>query len=378
MKKHLPTIIRGAIIYLLIVFIAVFAVLKQYPEVSEAITRGPSRGYTFIMSKITSIIPISLTEVLFVLLAVGIIILLVLLIICLTKKKFIAAIHRFLEGTAIILLSISLYEFSCECAYNREKLPLPYYEKQIVRTEHIPIYNYYVDDVNTCIDALEFEENGEVKNKMSLEELTEEIKKAYAIIEGNDYYHAHYGNVKPMASSFIYREFQITGVTYSPLSEANINILNTNTNLPLTIAHELAHTKGVMREDDANQLAFYVCLNSDHPYLRYSVYCSYFYQLSAMVTDYYLTKEEMNDLHKFNQILNKSRGYVYDYWTKHDLLGDIGDFFNDLYIKMSGVKEGTNSYNGGTEYEHDPTTSQLIPSLYQKLFFEKYYRLKSI
>ena len=70
----------------------------------------------------------------------------------------------------------------------------------------------------------------------------------------------------------------------------------------------------------------------------------------------------------------KTRRYVYDYWKKHDLLGDVADFFNNLYIKASGVEEGTSSYQGGTEYHHDPTTSKLIPSLYQKLFFDKYYR----
>ena len=72
-------------------------------------------------------------------------------------------------------------------------------------------------------------------------------------------------------------------------------------------------------------------------------------------------------------MLNKTRNYEYKFWKDHDLLGDIGNWINDLYIKSSGVKEGTTSYSGGTTYEHDPTTSKLIPSLYQKLFFDKYY-----
>ena len=86
-----------------------------------------------------------------------------------------------------------------------------------------------------------------------------------------------------------------------------------------------------------------------------------------------MTDEEKQDLHTIDNALYKTRRYVYDYWKKHDLLGDIADFFNNLYIKASGVEEGTSSYSGGTEYHHDPTTSKLIPSLYQKLFFDKYY-----
>ena len=374
MKKFWPLIRRTICIILLIAFIVTFAILKKYPDICEAITRGPSRIYTLVVSKLTAIVPFSLTEVTYVAIAAIIVTLLVLLIIGLVKKKWISSINRFLEGAIVILLTISLYDFSCECAYNRKAIPLPYYENEVLRTEHTAIYNYFADDVNACINELEFTANGDVKPSIDFYEVVKEVKKAYAIIDGNDYFYSHFGNVKPMASSFIYTEFQITGVTYSPLSEANINLLNTKSNIPLTIAHELAHTKGVMREDDANKLAFYICLNSDHPYLRYSAYCSYFYQMEAMVTSYYLTDEERTELHPVDSALTKTRSYVRKFWKEHDLLGDIGDFINDLYLKMSGTKEGTSSYQGGTTYEHDPTTSKLIPSLYQKLFFEKYYR----
>ena len=96
--------------------------------------------------------------------------------------------------------------------------------------------------------------------------------------------------------------------------------------------------------------------------------------MEGIVTSYYLTDEERENLHPIDNAFYKTRNYVYNFWQKHDLLGDIGDFINDLYLKMSGTKEGTTSYQGGTSYEHDPLTSKLIPSLYQKLFFEKYYR----
>ena len=378
MKKYVPLEIRGTILAFLIVLLFTLDWLKENPNICEAISRTFARAYGSVMSKITSVIPFSLTELAFVLLAAGVIALLVFAIICLKRKKYFGAIYRVIEIGCIIFLSLDLYNLSCEFGYKRKAMPLPYYEGSIVRTEHIPIYNYYADDVNLCISKLEFEETGEAKTNMSLKDIAEEVKKAYSIIDGNDYFSSHFGGVKPMLSSFIYREFQITGVTYSPLAEANINILNTKTGIPLTVAHELAHTKGVMREDDANKLAFYVCVNSEHPYLRYSAYCAYFSQLSAMVTDYYLKEDEMKEVHKIDPMFSKTRRYEYEYWKEHDLLGDIGEFINDLYIKMSGVKEGTSSYSGGTEYKEDPETHTLVPSLYQKLFFEKYYRCLSI
>ena len=336
--------------------------------------RGPGRTYAYVMSKVSSIVFFSLTEFMYICLFVGVGILLVQTIMCLTKKKFLIAGHRFLDACLVVLTMFSFYTYSCEFAYNRKEMPLPYYEKEVLRTEHVDIFNYFADDVNYCISQLDFKENGDVTPHMSLEEITEEVKKAYSIIDGIDYYHSHFGNVKPMASSLLYTEFQITGVDYSPLSEANINVYNTMSDIPFTVAHELAHTKGIMREDDANKMAFYICLNSDHPYLRYSAYCGFFYQIEAMTSSYYLTDDERAELHTVDTALNKTRRYVYEFWKKHDLLGDIADFFNDLYIKSSGVQEGTTSYSGGTTYIHDPTTSKLIPSLYQKLFFDKYYR----
>ena len=374
MKKYLSSIIRGAIVLLLVVSLIVLSALKSNPEICEAMTRGVSRFIVSVSSTLTGWISVSVTEEFFIFLVLGIITLVVIAIIELKRKKWRASIHRVLEIAGILLLSFNLYTLSCEFAYNREEMPLPYYENEVAREEHVDIFNYFANDVNYCITQLEFKENGDVKSTMSLKELANEVKKAYKIIEGNDYFASHFGGVKPMASSFIYREFQITGVTYSPLGEANINILNTTTNLPLTVAHELAHTKGVMREDDANKLAFYVCLNSEHPYLRYAAYSAYFYQIEAMTSTYYLTAEERTNLVAVEPMLNKTRNYEYKFWKDHDLLGDIGNWINDLYIKSSGVKEGTTSYSGGTTYEHDPTTSKLIPSLYQKLFFDKYYR----
>ena len=374
MKKYLTIIVRGAVLITLAALLITFSSLKNNPNICEGMSRTFARTYGEVMSKITSWVPFSLTELSFITLSAGVIALFVFAMIGLKRKKYLGSINRAIETGCIILLSLNLYALSCEFAYKRKEMPLPYYEGEVLRSEHVSIYNYYVDDINQCISELEFEETGEVKTKMSLEELTNEIKKAYSIIDGNDYFSSHFGGVKPMLSSFIYREFQITGVTYSPLAEANINMLNTKTAIPLTVAHELAHTKGVMREDDANKLAFYVCINSDHPYLRYSAYAAYFSQLSGMVTDYYLKDEEMQELHKLDAVFRKTRIYEYQYWEEHDLLGDIGEFINDLYIKSNGVETGVDSYYEGTDYKEDPETHQLIPSMYQKLLLEKYYR----
>ena len=335
-KKLRGIIIKLLIIVILVLTIVLIAVLKKDPEVAEAMTRGFSRGYIQVASFITNLVPfVSFTEIIVLTIAILSIVFIVLMIRDFIKIRPFKAISKVLNIPLMVLVVVAMYSLSCQMAYNRKEMPLPYYEAEVDRTEFVDIYNYFADDLNYCISQLEF---------------------------------------NAMMSSFVYLEFQITGVSFNAFGEANINTMNTKVNLPFTIAHELAHNKGVMREDDANKLAFYVCLNSESPYLRYSAYTSYFYQMRSMVSGSYLTESEREGLHAVNPAFNKTQSYVNQFWKKHNLLEDIGNWFNNLYIKSSGVKEGTSSYSGGTQSEFDPTTNKLHPSLYQKLFFEKYYR----
>jgi len=373
MKRFLSIIIKALVIIALVLTIVLIAVIKRNPEAAEAMTRGFSRGYIQVASFISGLIPfVSLTELVVIAIAIVSIILIVLVIRDLVKIRPLKAISKFLTIPIMVLTIVMMYSLSCQMAYNRKEMPLPYYESEVDRTEFVDIYNFFADDVNLCASKLEFTEEGDVKG-YDLNEATKLVKESYKIVT-DDYFAPYFGAVKPMMSSFIYREFQITGVSFNALGEANINVLNTKVNLPFTIAHELAHTKGVMREDDANKLAFYVCLNSENPFLRYSAYAAYFYQMRTMASGTYLTESEREGLHPLDPAFNKTTSYVSNFWKKHNLLGDIGEWFNNLYIKSSGVKEGTSSYSGGTQSEYDPTTHKLIPSLYQKLFFEKYYR----
>ena len=364
-----------AITSVLAIFI-VLIILKKNPDIAEAMTRGPARWYGFVVSKITGLMPfISFTELLFVFLFFLAVLLLVLFIINLVKGKIFTAIGKILDIALVALSVVTLYHFSCEAAYNRKEMPLPYYQGNVERTEYVDIYNYFADDINFCVSELEFTEAGDVKTKMSLQDIAKEVEKAYAIIT-DSYFASHNGAVKPMLSSFIYREFQITGVTFSPLAEANIDTLIPTGDLPFTVAHELAHTKGVMREDDANILAFYVCLNSDNTYLRFSAYNRYFSSIRPMGSGTYLTEEERSHLTTINSAFSKYDSYESKYWKEHDLLQHIGDYINNLYIKSSGVSEGTSSYSGGTTYEYDPTAHKITKfSNVQKLFLEKYYRI---
>lgn len=365
------------IIYIGLLVAALFYLnsLKANPAAAEEWTRGYVRMIVQYPILASAYVPVSITEIAAALLVLILLILVIQFLVNLFKGHGVKAINKLLLGGVLVMLPVTLYFFSCQLAYNREDIPLPFYEDPVASTEFVDIYNSYANDINSIItNELEFEDNGEIKWDVDLATLAADVIAAHSFAD-DDYYHPFIGNVKGMYSSALFTELQITGLAFAPFGEANINTLNTKIGLPLTIAHELAHTRGVMREDDASQLAFYVCLNSDAPYLRYSAYAATFYQLEAMVSETYITAAERENLVPLDPTFNLSRNYVNTYWAEHDLLGDIGDQINDLYIKSSGIEEGTDSYQGGTQIETNPETLELVPSLYQKLYFEKYYRV---
>ena len=379
LKRYTPLIVRGIVIFSLLLTLIVLNILKSNQDFAEWMSRTVARAYGSFASGISSILPfVSFTELLFIGLIGLTVFLIVRFIINLVRRKTIKAFCKIVELAIMVFTVVDVYHFSCEAAYNRKPIPLPYYTEKINGDQYIEVYNYFVADLNDCASQLEFQESGDVKTDLSLWEIADEVKKAYSIIDGNSYYNEHFGPVKPMMSSFLYREFQITGVTFSPFAEANIDVLIPVGDLPFTIAHELAHTKGVMREDEANQLAFYVCLSSEKPYLRFSAYNRYFPILRNLANKTYLKQAQIEQLDPLCQEFWKLDTFERNFWKEHNLLKKIGDFFNNLYIKNSGINDGTSSYHGGTEDpDPDPETQLISPNKYQGLFIEKYLRDKT-
>ena len=381
-KKQWLDILPPAITLLVILFlIGLFNILKQFPAIAEAWTTGFGQFYFSVVAPTISWLPFSATELYFVIIGVIIIVSIVQLIRRFIKHKPVEGVKKILKIFNIVVATILTYTITFEFGYKRYPVDLPFYDEKVPNTEFKDIYNYFANDLNNCMSQLEFAENGDLMINKSFKEVSELVEKSYEIVD-SDYFFKTTVRAKPMASSFIYRELQITGVTFAPFGEPNVNYLSTNLELPFVIAHEIAHTKGVMRENEANQVAFYVCLNSDDVYLRFSAYAIYFYQLSIIAGDSYMSKADQSELVKVNYNYMLSRKYASDYWKDHDLMTKIGDWFNNLYIKSSGDPEGTASYSGGTSSEsgdptpEDPTLLTLHPSQYQKLFFENYYRNK--
>ena len=112
-----------------------------------------------------------------------------------------------------------------------------------------------------------------------------------------------------------------------------------------TAAHEMAHARGIAREDEANFVAFLVCEASSDPYVRYAGYMNLLqYVLNAFYdTDKALYREAwstysdtvVSELGAYNKVLRKYSGSV---------VSDIAGSINNAYLEGMGTG-GSVSYS---------------------------------
>lgn len=151
--------------------------------------------------------------------------------------------------------------------------------------------------------------------------------------------------VKQITSSAFMTYTHISGMYTYFTGEANLN-----TNYPYfvnvyTTAHEMAHQRGIARENEANFLAYLVCIGSDDPYMQYSGYLNmYEYLASPLYTAspelYYEVVQSLDfrvryDLQCYSEFFDKYRDNV---------AADVSDTVNNTYLVLQGTAEGSRSY----------------------------------
>jgi hypothetical protein len=150
--------------------------------------------------------------------------------------------------------------------------------------------------------------------------------------------------VKPITCSEGMTYTHISGVYTMFTGEANLNVNYPDYVLPYTAAHELAHQRGIAREDEANFVAFLVCIGSDDPYIRYSGYLNvYEYVANALWKAdkelYYkavahLNSEVKAEMTAYNRFYDK---------YKESTVSQVSGTINNSYLQSQGTP-GTKSY----------------------------------
>ena len=368
-------------VYILSGLIILFGALilnRSFESSAEFWTRTYARFLQSAFGPLISFIPFSLAEVFIILFFMTIIVLIVFIIIDLAKTRWLIGLDKALALLVVVATTFTIYYSTAGVGYGRAPVDIPQYQEKVENTEYVSIVEYFIEDFNDCAADLAFDENGSVIKPYTISELSELLRIEYAKLD-SAYFTSYTAQVKPMFLSFLFREFHITGISFAPTTEPNINYLTTDAQIPSTMAHELAHSKGVMREQDANLVSAYVLLRSEDSYLRYSGYIATFYSIISLA-DYVGDKDKYGEL--YNSLsLNIRNDYKYmsAYWRSYNFVDDLATWFNNLYLAIVG-NTGVSSYVDRPDIGEtpDPDTGDPIYyieefSPFQKLYFHFFF-----
>lgn len=364
---------------LLMSILFVLVALMQFKGVSEWWTITIARMYHLSFAWLFSLIPFSLMEIIVATWGLVVAIQLIKSIRFAIKKQPTLSLISLQYSLITLMVMTNLYVATAGMAYRRQPVVIPQFEGDVVYTEYVSIVDYFADRFNEASTQLSFDgETGSVINPYSLDELNEVIGEAFLNANlDSTYFTTYTTTVKPLLTSFLYREFQIIGVHFAPSTEATINILIPDALIPYTMIHELVHAKGVMREDDANLVALYVCLLSDDPYLQYSGYFNTFYALLNLTRYMGDPTAYARSYQRLNSTIRADYQFQGTYWAKYDVLDTFARWVNDTYLRLFGT-DGVSSYTDVPTIITIDNGENIIEvidvfSPYQQLFFYQYF-----
>ncbi len=199
--------------------------------------------------------------------------------------------------------------------------------------------------VNEESNGILYGDNGFSVMPYDISEMSDKLNEAYALFcDEYDFVQRLDSNLKPVMLSEAMSYTHITGVYTFFTGEANINVAFPDYTIPFTGAHELSHQRGIARENEANFMAFLVCIRSTDTYIRYSAYLNmYEYVASALyranpelyAKAYYTLAPEIRDeMQAYSEFYDKYRDST---------ASNISEAVNDTVLKFHGT-EGTASY----------------------------------
>lgn len=320
----------------------------NFTAVANFINRVPAQAVRFLMAKITGIFPFSLAEIVFLLL-IPLAVFGMFVAFRLSKKEDPKPSRYYLSYLvgALVTLYI-LFVFTLGTSYFTTTIDkeLSLSKEKISKEELFETADAVRIQAEKELDNLFFREDGSSVMPYDLDTLNDKLNQSYkAVAARYDFIPDFSSNVKSILLSPALTYTHLSGLYTYMTGEANINTHFPDSTLPFTMAHEMAHQRGIAREDEANFVAFLVIMESDDPYIRYSGYYEIFkYFVNALYdTDHELFKELysradsrlVGEIRAFNEFFKP-----YENSTASSVTGTI----NDTYQQMQGVEEGIKSY----------------------------------
>lgn len=345
---------RGLLLLLFPFSLLLLAISKRSVWFTEEIfAKRIYKVMQVIGSVLTGWIPFSLAEILVVSLPILLILFVVFFTIRMVNgkgKRILLCLKTVLNAFCIASIGFFIYTVGCGMNYNRVSVA-DYCNLTVRESSKQELYDLCMELSNEAsklrkeLSANE-DEYGALALPISKWDLAREVRDAYQ--ELSKEIPVLSGYVAPSKGIFFSRQFSaflLTGIFTCFTMEANVNIDVPDYSIAATMAHELSHVKGFMKEEEANFLAFLVCRVSESPYIRYSglmdglIYCGN----ALAAQDYDLYTEVWYSYDEGVQ-LDFRRNSVYWEQFENTPVSKAADKVNDTYLKANNQEDGVKSY----------------------------------
>lgn len=305
-----------------------------------------SAAFRWTFAKITNVFPFSVAELIIIMIPIIFFISLwyLLKFRCKTKKSSLVSSICVLSVAALFLSSFILtFGTGYRGTSLDKKLNI---ERNNVSAEELSASaNYLIDRINELSGEISYGEDKFSQMPYPFEEMNQKLLEAYEVFSiDHSFIKTYNSRLKPVAMSEPMSYTHITGVYSFFTGEANINADFPDYTIPYTAAHELAHQRGIAREDEANMIAFLVCIQSDDTYIQYSAYLNmYEYVSNALYRAdkelYYASSERLSKDVYLEEVAYSKFFDKYQDSSASAVSGAV----NDAYLKAQGT-EGKKSY----------------------------------
>lgn len=308
--------------------------------------RYPAAFLRGLFAAITSIIPCSVAEAAIIFAPV-----LMVAIIIYANKKFTSSwreVGKFLLMTlSVASLFFSTFALNFGAGYHTSSVDkLLELERRDVSAEELrETAEYLVAEINKYTSSLTANKEGSTLMPYGYDTLSAKLVEAYdKVCDEHAFISRFSSKIKPVLLSEPWTYTHIAGVYTYFTGESNINVNFPDYTLPYTAAHEMAHQRGIAREDEANFVAFLVCAASDDDYIRYSGYLNLYEYVSNAL--YRADKDAYSEVRaELDPVARMEMSAYSKFFDKYreNVAATVTETVNNTYLTIQGTP-GTKSY----------------------------------
>lgn len=336
---------RHAVLLISLAWLAAYFLLRENRAVMNFLCKALVRPWHAFAGRLFSAVPFSVTEWVILSLAALGVVLLVLLIVRLIRRRW-AKAYR----TGMTILSVSAAMFALFCLwwgvlyYSDSFIEQAGLERRDISVQELEtVTRYFAEQASSAGEHVERGEDGVFRADKS-----DIFRRSPDIYGGAEQIFpclaAPAVRAKPVLLSRLLSYIRYTGFFFPYTAEANLNADSPACLLPSTIAHELAHLRGVAREDEANFCAVVACMESGDEDYRYSgALLAYIYLGNALYSaDYDAWREVYSTLSENVRADLRANN---DYWARFETpAADVSEKVYESFLQTYGDDRGMQSY----------------------------------